>query len=247
VLPVATRALEPSDRTRLLAATLLRFSPVALAAVCAILVTGLVQAYVHVRSVDHLIHTGYGRAVLAKMLLLVGLIGLGAYNRQVAVPRLKALAAGGEPPGAAGVGIRRSIRTEVALLAIVLAATSILVSYAPATSSGGSGPFSTTKTMGPLELQMTIDPARTGRNLMHLYLTNAKDGSQFTGTKELDVGLSLPSKGVGPLKANAQKAGPGHYVITGADFIPGGKWQVRITDRVSAFDEYETTVEVPIR
>ena len=36
VLPVATRALEPPDRTRLLAATLLRFSPMALIAVCAI-------------------------------------------------------------------------------------------------------------------------------------------------------------------------------------------------------------------
>jgi hypothetical protein len=29
--------------------------------------------------------------------------------------------------------------------------------------------------------------------------------------------------------------------------VPGGKWQVRVTDRVSEFDEYDTTVDVPIR
>jgi copper transport protein len=180
------------------------------------------------------------------MLLLLALIALGAYNRQRAVPRLKTLAEGGQSPGSAGAGLRRSLRSEIGLLAVVIAVTSVLVSYAPATSSS-SGPFSTTKTLGPLELQMTVDPARTGRNAMHLYLTNAKDGSQFTQTKELDVGLSLPKKGIGPLKANAQKAGPGHYVITGADFVPGGKWQVRISDRVSEFDQYDTTIDVPIR
>jgi copper transport protein len=245
-VPVATRALEPPDRTRLLAAILLRFSPVAFTAVCVILATGLVQSYVHVRSVDHLIHTGYGRAVLAKMVLLLVLIAFGAYNQRRALPRLKALSVGGQPPGSAGAGLRTSLRAEVALLAVVIAVTSVLVSYAPATSSS-SGPFSATKTLGPLELQTTVDPAISGLNAMHVYLTNAKDGSQFTGTKELGVELSLPDKSIGPLKANTQKAGPGHYVITGASFVPKGKWQVRITDRVSEFDEYQTTFQVPIR
>jgi copper transport protein len=247
VVPAATRALEPPERTHLLAAILLRFSPLALAMVCTILATGLVQAYVHVRSVDHLVNTGYGRAVLAKMLLLGALIALGAFNRQRSVPRLKALAQGGQPPGSAGAGLRASLRGEVALLATVIAVTSILVSYAPAVTSGSGGPFSATKALGPLELQMTVDPARAGLNAMHLYLTDAKDGRQFTHTKEMTVLLSLPKKNIGPLEANAQKAGPGHYVITGAQFVPGGKWQVRVTDRVSEFDEYNTTIDVPIR
>jgi copper transport protein len=246
VLPAATRVLEPTDRTRLLAAVLLRFSPVALAAVTTIAVTGLIQAYVHVRSIDHLINTGYGRAVLAKMLLLVSLVALGAYNRQRAVPRLKALAEGGRPPGAAGLGLRRSLRAEVALLVVVLAVTSVLVSYAPPTATS-TGPFSATKTLGPLELQMTVDPARTGSNLMHFYLTNAKDGSQFTGSKQFQVLMSLPGKDIGPLKADPRNAGPGHYVSLGTNFVPGGKWKVQVIDRVSEFDEYSTSVDVPIR
>jgi copper transport protein len=246
VLPVATRALDAPDRTKLLAATLLRFSPIALIAVSAIAISGLIQAYVHVRSVDNLIQTGYGRAVLAKMLLLLALVALGAYNRQRAVPRLQALAGGGASPGTAGIGLRNSLRTEVALLAVVIAVTSVLVSYAPA-NTPSRGPFSTTKALGPLELQMTVDPARTGSNAMHFYLINAKDGTQFTGSKGFTVLLSLPDKHIGPLKADARKGGPGHYVAPGADFVPGGKWRVQIVDRVSEFDQYETSVDVPIR
>ena len=41
--------------------------------------------------------------------------------------------------------------------------------------------------MGPIELQMTVDPARVGANQMHLYLFDAKTGAAFTSTKELTV------------------------------------------------------------
>jgi copper transport protein len=64
VLPRATRELESADRGRLLAANLSRFSSVALISVGAILVTGLIQAYIYVRRLDALLETGYGRAVL---------------------------------------------------------------------------------------------------------------------------------------------------------------------------------------
>ena len=59
-LPAATRQLERHERSRLLLATLARFSPLALAAVIAIAVTGVVQAYIDVRSLDGLLHTTYG-------------------------------------------------------------------------------------------------------------------------------------------------------------------------------------------
>jgi copper transport protein len=248
VLPAATRTLASPDRTRLLAAVLMRFSPIALAAVITLVTTGLVQSYVHVRSVDNLIHTAFGRAVLIKMCLMVALIALGAYNRNRSLPRLRALAAGGKELGMAGLALRRALRAEVALLAVVLGVTAALVSYPPATAvgRGDGGPFAATKTLGPLELQLTVDPASAGSNTMHLYLTRARDGSQFDGTKELRVRMALPSKGIGPLKEKPTKAGPGHYVIPAADFPFGGDWQVRFTDRVSEFDQYETTFEVPI-
>ena len=60
VLPGATRLLERPDRTRLLAATPSRFSPVASAAVLAILATGLVQSWFEIEKLDNLIDTASG-------------------------------------------------------------------------------------------------------------------------------------------------------------------------------------------
>ena len=51
---------------------------------------------------------------------------------------------------------------------------------------------------------------------------------------------------IGPLPLTATVAGPGHYVLSGAQFSPGGTWQVQITDRVSAFQQYSTKASVPI-
>jgi copper transport protein len=245
VLPTATRSLRGADRTRLLAATLVRFSPLALASVCVLLATGLVQTYVHVRSFDNLIDNGYGRAVLIKFCLLMVLIGLGAYNRNRSVPRMRNLAAEGATPGAAGLGLRRALRIEVGMLAVVLGVTAALVSYAPAYNPA-SGPFAVTKLVGPLELQLTVDPAKVGRNEMHLYMFRSRDGSQFNGTKELRVRMTLPSKDIGPLAVRPTKAGPGHYVVPAADFGVAGNWVLNFTGRVSEFDQYETTFEIPI-
>jgi copper transport protein len=248
-VPAATRTLAPADRTRLLAATLQRFSPLALASVLALAVTGALQALLEVRHLDALTGTAFGRAVAIKAILLVLLIGLGAVNRQRVVPALRRLAAGGEAPGDAGRLLRRTLRAEVALIVVVLAVTGALTGYAPPTAAtaASAGPVSVTQRMGPLDVQMTMDPARVGPNAVHMYLFKAKDGAPFTGTKELTVKASLPSRNIGPLDLTLHRAGPGHYVADAVTLSPGGDWKLSVTDRVSDFDEYTTTVKATVR
>lgn len=246
VLPLATRRLEPADRTPLLAATLMRFSPIALVCVTVLLVTGTVQAFEHMNAWGQLLHTGFGRAVLIKVILILVLIGFGAVNRQRVVPTLRALAAKAVAPGAAGLLLRRTLRTEVALVLIVLGVTSALVSYPPPDTLA-SGPFDGRTAMGPLSLEATVDPARVGANEIHLYLFNAKNGTPFDGTKQLTVTLSLPSKGIGAIPATAHAAGPGHFVIDAVQLVPGGDWKLSVASRVSEFDEYDASLKVPVR
>jgi copper transport protein len=248
-VPAATRTLAPADRTRLLAATLQRFSPLALASVLALAVTGTVQALLEVRNLDALTGTAFGRAVAIKAILLTLLIGLGAINRQRVVPALRRLAAGGEAPGDAGRLLRRTLRAEVALVFVVLAVTGALTGYAPPTAAtaASAGPVSVTQRMGPLDLQMTMDPARVGPNAVHMYLFKASDGAPFTGTKELTVKASLPSRNIGPLDLTLHRAGPGHYVADAVTLSPGGDWKLSVADRVSDFDEYTTTVKATVR
>ncbi len=244
VAPRATRELEPGDRSRLLAAALSRFSRVALIAVGAILVTGLIQAYVYVRHLDALIETGYGRAVLAKFLLLLTLIGIGAYNRRRSLPRLNRIAAGGEAPGRAGLLLRRALRAEVALLVVVLGVTAALASYATPVSAQG-GPFSTETTFGPIQLEMTLEPAQVGANGIHIYMFDAKSGAPFTPIKQFSVTAALPEKQIS-LPLEPQFAGAGHYAITNAFLNSAGDWELTVVVRVSAFDQYSKTVEVPV-
>jgi copper transport protein len=245
-LPAATRALQPRDRTRMLAATLERFSPLALISVCVILATGLVQAYVWVRTPAHLLDTAYGRAVLIKFLLLLVLIALGAFNRRRSVPELSRLAAAGDTPGRAGVLLRRALRTEIAVIVVVLGVTAALSSYAPSIDAA-SGPANLSGRIGPAQLEMTVDPARVGANQIHLYLLNPKDGSQFTGAKEVDVEAMMPSKGIGPLDQTATKAGPGHYIDSSAVLGVPGKWHLTVTVRTSEFDQFTKMFEVHVR
>ncbi|MGH2978102.1 MAG: CopD family protein, partial [Solirubrobacterales bacterium] len=246
VLPRSTRTLEPPDRTRLLAKTLARFSPIAFAAVIAILATGLLQSWFQVEKLDNLLDTAFGRSALIKFGLLVGpLMALGAYNQRRLLPRLRSAADGGATPGRDGVLLRRSIRTEVALLAVVLGVTAALVSYAPS-GSVSSGPQSATASLGPADLQLTVDPARVGPNEMHVYLIDKQTGSQYDAVKEMNVDLVLPEEKLGPLKAETRKAGPGHYVMNGALFGVAGDWEVKVTARVSEFDAYFATLKVGI-
>jgi copper transport protein len=246
VLPSATRsAANPADRSRLLAGPLARFSTVALVMVALIMATGLIQAYVYVRHLGDLISTGYGRAVLAKFLLLLCVMGVAAFNRRDSVPQLNAIAERGESPGRPGVLLRRALRAEVALLAVVIGVTAALASYAPPVSAQ-AGPFSVTTEVGPTTLEMDVDPARVGANTMHVYFFDAKTGAPFKQGKELTVTATLPEKEIGPLPLEVQSAGPGHYIVPSALLNAPGKWEIDLTLRVSEFEQYEEEVEVPV-
>jgi copper transport protein len=124
--------------------------------------------------------------------------------------------------------------------------TAALVSYAPSTAVSG-GIFSTTKSLGPADLQMTVDPARVGQNTVHVFLIDKKTGAQFKQVKEFRLALAQPAKKLGPIDARPRNAGPGHWVVNAALFGVGGDWQAKVYARVSEFDAYYANVKIPIR
>ena len=66
------------------------FSSVAVVAVAALIVAGSVSAFLEVRSVPALWETAYGRLLLLKVVLVVPVLALGAFNNRTSVPRLGA-------------------------------------------------------------------------------------------------------------------------------------------------------------
>ncbi len=245
-LPAATRRLVPENRTRLLAAVMPRFSTLALAAVIALLGGGILQSILMLTSLDDLLDTAFGRAILVKACLVLVLIAAGALHRRRILPGLERAAAAGTSPGKAGVQLRNLLRGEVALGVAALVATGALAGYAPADAQQ-TGPYSATATLGPARAELTVEPARPGPNEIHLYLFNRRDGRQYDAPKELRVEASLSERGIQPVKFPAEKGGPGHYVISGAALSPPGDWRLEVVARVSAFDELRTSFKVPIR
>lgn len=244
-VPAATRALAARERTRLLAAVLQRFSPLAMLSVAVLVLTGIVASIEHLTAVSDLWDSSWGRLVLAKIVLLLVLIALGAINQRRTMPRLRRLAEEGAPPGDDGRVLRATLRAEVALVVGALAVTGVLVGISPPASAAG-GPASLEREVGPLDLQATLDPAQAGVNELHLYLLR-RDGTPFTGTKELRVTAALPAEQIGPLPAKPRRAGPGHYVIEALPLTPGGDWELAFSVRVSEFDQYDTRWTVAVR
>jgi copper transport protein len=131
-LPIAVRALHGQERIPLMAAAVGRFSRLAMVAVALLLLSGIVQSIALVGAFDAFVETAYGRLVLAKIALFMGLISFGAYNQRRLLPRLRKVAEGAEQPERAAALLRRSVASEVALALVVLSVASVLVATEPA-------------------------------------------------------------------------------------------------------------------
>ena len=185
-LPAATRAVGAEARTPLLAATMARFSTIALAGVAALLAGGILQSVLQLDAVADLVETAFGRAILVKAGLVLALLVLGALNRRRILPALDRAAADGASPGRAGALLRRSLRAEVALGIAAFAATGALAGYPPGTTEA-SGPYSASAALGPARVDLTVEPAQAGPNELHLYLFDAQDGTQYDVPSEVAV------------------------------------------------------------
>ena len=55
------------------------------------------------------------------------------------------------------------------------------------------------------------------------------------------------SKGIGPLTLRVLRGGPGHWVIQSAPLTLPGTWNLQVTARRGEFDQWTTTIPVPIK
>jgi copper transport protein len=137
-----------SDRWELATRAVPRFSTLAVLSVAALLVAGVINGYLEVRAWSGLWETMYGRLLLAKVALVLPLLGLGAYHNRVSTPRLKA----GVRSSIAQRRFLRSTGIELGLMVAVVAVTALLVAEPPprtsATRSGAATPNATARPAG---------------------------------------------------------------------------------------------------
>ncbi|CAN5682722.1 hypothetical protein BH23GEM8_BH23GEM8_02570 [soil metagenome] len=125
----AARRLGKGRRGEGVAALVAAFSPTALLFAGTLVATGLFAAWLHLGPVQNLWQSEYGRTLLLKLGVLVLVFGTGAYNFLRVAPVL------GSDTGTRR--LRRSAGFELAVGAVVLAVTAVLVATSPPPDTGG--------------------------------------------------------------------------------------------------------------
>ncbi|MBF9127446.1 copper resistance protein CopC/CopD [Plantactinospora sp. S1510] len=145
--------------------------------------------------------------------------------------------------------IRRAVWAELAITAVVLALSAILVQTPPARTAdtygdaGAPGYYTTTLTSSIYSLQVEVDPAKTGSNSMHLYAYTLDN--KPLPVAEWRATAALPDRGIEPIEIPLLPLTPSH--ATGEISLPSpGNWLLSFTVRLTDIDQATVTSTVPI-
>ena len=152
------RRLDPGQRGAAYAAVAARFSSLAILAVGALVATGAFSAWTQIIELPRLWATPYGLTLIAKLALVLPLVGLGAVNLLWTRPRLAA--ALGDPR--ATTLLRRLVVAEVTIAAMIVLATGFLTSLEPARQAAARDPDSIRAEAATRDLQLAlaVEPGR---------------------------------------------------------------------------------------
>jgi copper transport protein len=234
---------------------LIRFSFIATTCVIVLVASGLFAAWRQVGfTVKGYTSTDYGKLLLVKVAIVVGLVGLAAISRSIVRQRR---AAPLEAPDSAIAaidertvgGLRRSVGGEVLLGIAVLVLTALLVNAVPARSAVAPKLFSGSVKAGiganQMLINVTVDPARAGLDTIHVY-TLKPDGTDLV-IRNITGDLSLPEKGIESLPANLRRAGGNHFLVDNLPITITGKWKLVIHVLRGGFSDTAAVFDVPIR
>ena len=242
-----------------------RFSSIAFVAVATVVLTGAFQSIRQVADLDGL-ETAYGRLLIVKVVLVLGLIGVASLTRAALHGRLVLGALESAPAAPSGPGaqhvdeheeigiLRRLVAAEVAVALVVLAVTALLVDADPGhagTTEGG--PFDQTHivdaslaTGGERDvlINVVVVPGTVGPTDVHLYVDDP--GGGLTPPVDATATLSLPAGGISGIDVPFVKAGPEHWSANDLDVPIAGRWELTVEVLLTDVDKATTTFTVPI-
>ena len=237
------------------------WSTLALVTVAVLVATGTLQAARALGPVAALWSTGYGRLLLAKVLVVIGLILVANVARR-AVPATRRTIPVAPPIPVAGrsagsvLRVHRTVLVETLLVALVLALSAALAATAPARATY-SPPWAGTVQLGPVTAALSIEETRSGPQVIRVALSSA-DGAEVL-PDSLDVTVTQAAQGIGPLPvalrrdyalspATGDAAGdvPATVYVSEPTVVPApGTWEIDVLvtlDEVTAYSARVTYV-----
>jgi copper resistance protein D len=211
----------------------LRFSTIGIAAVATLLITGIVNTLYLVGSVPALLGTEYGRLLLCKMALFVGMVGIAAYNWSQLTPALVQSAS-----ITAAQKARRQLCRNAAVEALagvlIIGIVAVLGTMPPAShvnhhAASGAIPADATFRHIHSEQGMAdvmIEPGHVGTADVSIHLLN--EDLATLAASELTLTLTAPTPGSNPTTRAAAQDADGVWHVDRIELSEPGNWTVSV-------------------
>ncbi len=234
------RNVEDHERYPLVAAAVQRFSGVAVVSVALLLFSGTFNTIVQVDRPSDLLGTDYGNALLAKLLLLLPLLFVGAANAYLLRPDLVDELELGNSKGrqerlaAAELQLHRTMRWEFGLAVAVIAVVALLVQLTPTRgridSGEAQGLFVGSMDESGIFVTLEIDPRESGSNTFSVYMAGAVEDVESVRLNFRPNGDSEQESRLILEPSNP----PTFYLAQGANLTSAGDWEVQVFIRRAA-------------
>ncbi|WP_098504248.1 copper resistance protein CopC [Tepidiforma thermophila] len=217
-----------------------RFTRLASVMVFLLLATGLLGALVHIDSVSKLTETRYGLVLLAKLALVIPLLGVALYNARRGRMRLMEERRG-EP--------RRFMLTAAAELAVGLAVVAAAALMSQTTTSRSiviepeRRPFEMTAPANDLRVTLSVDPNQTGLNTFRVRLADAAGAPAAAQFVRLTFRYQ-EDQSLGPSTLVLAPTGTGEFIGQGPYLPLEGRWRVEVEVRRANADDARTFFDV---
>ncbi len=265
------KARDESESFLYLANAFDRFSVIAGISVILVLATGTFNALAEIPNPHAMLHTTYGKVLLAKLILLMPLLAVAGLNAFVLKPRLVAVIDGLYQQGGGGSEPQRAkwtrqlaalqralpitVIVEIAIVVAVFAAVGVLTQTATAKgeiaqtqalkSTGAK--FNQAATQGDIKLTLEVSPNRVGINQYNLSIQTADGKPVTTATyARLKFNYDDVQNAVAPSQIELNKFADGDYRGAGAYFTQPGNWRAEVTVRRSDGDDIAHIFVLPV-
>ncbi len=225
-----------SDDPRALGRTIWRFSLTGLVAVAVVITTGVLQSLDRLVLLEDLVETPYGIALLAKIVLLTFLLGLGALNLLVWGPRMRR-------GMAATAQFWRGVIGETTLFAGVLVAAAFLTAFAPPAQANGAA-FDETKHVSGIRIELLTASTLPGRNR---FAVRVQQGlTPISGAEKVTLRFTMVEHDMGEQELVTTERAPGEYVVEGSPTAMLGTWKVQVIVRLAGRADIQALFTVPV-
>jgi len=243
------RDLTPAGQRAVLGRAIPRFSTIALVAWGVLGLTGFYSAWLQVGNLTGLRQTVYGHSLTLKLVLLVPVLILAAFNLLIVTKRLR----DAHDERAAAIWSGRfvaAIAAEAILVVLILLVVGRLTGQAPAreTLEQEAGHLTIPLSANGQQATLSITPGVVGPNHYRLELGSGHDHSTTKGSEPVEALLrvELPDRNTGQKQIDLIQAAGDAFEGHGSELGIAGTWTITVIVRQAGQNDWMTTVTRPI-